>query len=177
MVQNLTCVKSIIYNSTIRFSKVCSHINFFNDSCNQNVLKKSLDQHLNILNLICSQLVLLGWNHYLMKLHPYVSLKPLFEKKNVRILVTIYCTQKKKKFSTLFIYFSYFILFFIYFYSDDIISKTLNYVNLIIYMLYITYFWIFCYFFSYLYWKKTKTIHYYYYYYYMWKYRSTRNLI
>ena len=58
MVQNLTCVKSIIYNSMVRFSKVYGHINFFNGSCNQNVLKKSLDEHLNISNLICSQLVL-----------------------------------------------------------------------------------------------------------------------
>ena len=46
MVQNLTCVKSIIYNSVVRFSKVYGHINFFNGSCNQNVLKKSLDEHL-----------------------------------------------------------------------------------------------------------------------------------
>jgi len=34
----------------------------------------------------------------------------------------------------------HFIYFFVFFYSDDIISKTLNYINLIIYMLYITYF-------------------------------------
>ena len=73
------------------------------------------------------------------ELHPYVSLKPLFEKK-IKIK-----NRKRKNFGDDILYLqkkcsTALYLFICFFYSDDIISKTLNYINLIIYMLYITYF-------------------------------------